>query len=224
MLVFVLTFKGVGEGIAALDNYPALSDDISLFVGLAPAVFVHPPPRWAVKYALCRMTTPWIKRLFGSGNFIPIMFEVQNRIPAAVFAHLGYTLFNYLFGWTDRLWEQWRRPAYFQFTPAPVSSKLIGGWMKSMRNGRICRQNPTPGQDPNYGFSNIRCPVALFHGKEDNIVNGDRLAEELRKQGSLIHYVSIPEYTHMDVIWSRDASKNVFAPIMSLIHSTEASS
>jgi len=226
-VVYVGHSQGAAEAFVALHEHPELSNHLQLLVGLAPAVFAHPPPRWVVKHLLAPLSASTIQFLFGKGCFIPVMLVVQKYVSATLFANLAYAVFNYLFGWTDTLWQRWRAPTYFQFTPGAVSSRLVGHWMENLRNGRICKLRNAATKAPtteNYGVENVHCPVAIFHGGEDNIVSSELLVKELNEKvpGKLVHFSSLPGYTHMDVIWAKDAPQKVFNPIADLIRITSS--
>jgi pimeloyl-ACP methyl ester carboxylesterase len=70
-----------------------------------------------------------------------------------------------------------------------------------------------------YSVANIGCPVALFYGGKDKLVQGKALVETLQasKEVDLVHHSEIPHYEHMDVVWAHDARDTVFDPIDSLI-------
>jgi hypothetical protein len=50
-------------------------------------------------------------RVFGLGEFIPLMCLPMRVLPAAFFSHLAYPMFNYLFRWSDRNWKVCARHA-----------------------------------------------------------------------------------------------------------------
>jgi lysosomal acid lipase/cholesteryl ester hydrolase len=51
------------------------------------------------------------KRIFGVLDFIPVMTWAYNYAPASIFSTMGYTMFAFLFEWTDQNW--------YVPTPAP---------------------------------------------------------------------------------------------------------
>jgi pimeloyl-ACP methyl ester carboxylesterase len=73
-----------------------------------------------------------------------------------------------------------------------------------------------------YSVANIGCPVALFYGGRDKLVQGKALVDTLlaSKEVNLVHHSEIPHYEHMDVVWAHDACDNVFEPIDNLIRNS----
>jgi hypothetical protein len=82
--------------------------------------------------------------LFGTKQFIPLMSIVQRWFPSSLFAALGYEMFAFLFRWTDTQWDAQHKPAYFQFTPQPVSTRVLLHWAKIARHGRLVKWSPSP--------------------------------------------------------------------------------
>ncbi|KAH3744439.1 abhydrolase associated lipase [Pelomyxa schiedti] len=231
--------QGAAQAFVALHDHPDLANDISVLIGLAPAVFVHPPSQWIVKNFLSRMSVPLIRILFGHSSFIPLMLLVQKYASAYFFGSLAYIVFNYLFSWNDHTWQKWRRGTYFQFTPAAVSSRLVGHWLANLRNGRLRKLRPTPvnysksstddepseysnNEVENYQFENVNCNVAIFHAGNDNLVDSKPLAQAIREQssGKIVHYEELAGYNHMDVIWGKDAPDRVFHNIVKLVRTS----
>src|SRR5689334_22837524 len=96
------------------------------------------------------------ERLFGDKGFIPIMCVVQRWMPPLLYARyvtyssfricffltvemysIAYPMFSYLFNWGDSRCDCSRKPKYFQFTPRPVSSKLIAHWGQMCKRGQL---------------------------------------------------------------------------------------
>lgn len=53
-------------------------------------------------------------------DFIPLMQWSYNYVPHNFFAIMGYTMFAFLFQWTDTTRLKRRKTTMFQFTPTPV--------------------------------------------------------------------------------------------------------
>eukprot|EP01105_Mastigella_eilhardi_P028605 TRINITY_DN9557_c0_g1_i2.p1 TRINITY_DN9557_c0_g1~~TRINITY_DN9557_c0_g1_i2.p1 ORF type:complete len:394 (+),score=66.68 TRINITY_DN9557_c0_g1_i2:80-1183(+) len=113
-ITYVGHSQGAGQSFIGLHTNPAIADDLALLVGLSPAVFVHPPPRFMVGRLLVPLGVRMIRAIFGVGSFLPLMSPVQRWMPPVAFGHLGYIMFSYLFGWDDHLWAKGRHATYFQ--------------------------------------------------------------------------------------------------------------
>ncbi|KAL0095708.1 Alpha/Beta hydrolase protein [Phycomyces blakesleeanus] len=121
--------QGNAQAFIALSLQPEMSDCLSCFIALAPAVYSGDLVRsYPLKY-LVDLDDQAFTVLFGNGCFLPIMNLSQALCNPKLFCFLAYSMFSYLFAWWDSNWISRRKPKYFQFTPRPVSSQLILDWM-----------------------------------------------------------------------------------------------
>jgi hypothetical protein len=167
---------------------------------------------------------------------------IQRLAPAPLFTFFAYNMFCFLFNWDHRLWVKWRKPKYFQFTPRPLSSKLILHWAKIIRNNKLCvfdhdaagfnnnttatndgkrhRQHSNVRADGSAGsfevsVADIGCPIAVVDGANDSLVDGVRLRNDLRANPEqLCYFDRVPGFEHMDLLWSRDAKQLVYEPLL----------
>jgi len=239
-VVFVGHSQGNAQAFVGLSRNPQVAEKIELFVALAPAFYIGRLGHWALE-AMVSMPSCIYYQLFGECSFIPVMYIVQRLMAPQAFGHLAYNMFNYLFSWGDTYWRHWRKTKYFLFTPRPVSSRLIHHWGEITRTGQLKPYTKSRKETVKagamddelgaeaakeredrakvYSVANIGCPVALFYGGRDKLVQGKALVETLQasKEVNLVHHSEIPHYEHMDVVWAHDACDNVFEPIDSLI-------
>ncbi|KAJ3086159.1 hypothetical protein HK102_013463 [Quaeritorhiza haematococci] len=173
------------------------------------------------------------------------MNPVQRYFSPSLFTSLAYHMFNFLFGWHDSNWDPKYKTSYFRFTPRPTSAKAIMHWAQAARRGVLGRfiegeshseqgggERKREGEDK-YDITCLRCPVALFYGSRDEIIDGDKLVREChaskaaaQKSGNadsdwkgvnLVYAEHMDGYEHMDVIWARDAPRRVFAKIVKIV-------
>jgi pimeloyl-ACP methyl ester carboxylesterase len=235
-VVFVGHSQGNAQAFVGLSRNPQVAQKLELFVALAPAFYIGRLGHWALE-AMVSMPSCIFYQLFGECSFIPVMYVVQRLMAPQAFGHLAYNMFNYLFSWGDTYWCHWRKTKYFLFTPRPVSSRLIHHWGEITRTGQLkpytaMRKDTIADNELGpeaasereerakvYSVANIGCPVALFYGGKDKLVQGKALVETLQasKEVDLVHHSEIPHYEHMDVVWAHDARDTVFDPIDSLI-------
>jgi hypothetical protein len=83
---------------------PSLGKKLSVFIALAPAVYAGPLTTGFPFTLLNRLEWSTWKRFFGVLDFIPLMRWAYDYAPAKLFAVLGYTMFAFLFSWTDTNW------------------------------------------------------------------------------------------------------------------------
>jgi lysosomal acid lipase/cholesteryl ester hydrolase len=105
-IAFIGHSQGNGSAFISLSLgiRPELGRSLSVFIALAPAVFAGPLTTGFPFTALGRMEWKQWRRLFGVLDFIPIMTWAYDYAPQALFASLGYTMFAFLFAWTDTNW------------------------------------------------------------------------------------------------------------------------
>jgi len=135
---------------------------------------------------------------------------------------------------------------YFLFSPRATSSKQIHQWKRSTLLGQLypyemilkfeqlesinnyqlhkaidsqyeelknlAAENP-------YNIFKIKCPMAVFHGSKDGLVDWDRLEKDLSKHPYCIYSEKIEGYEHIDMIWAADAPSRVYNKVISLIES-----
>ena len=94
-----LTFISLSLGMC-----PSLGKKMSVFIALAPAVYAGPLTTGFPFTTLNRLEWSTWKRFFGVLDFIPLMRWAYDYAPPTLFAMLGYTMFAFLFSWTDTNW------------------------------------------------------------------------------------------------------------------------
>lgn len=113
-----------------------------------------------------------------------------------------------------------RKLKYFQFTPRPLSCKLLAHWSQIIRTGQVHFYSSEEGTKSRLcDLATIRCPIAIFYSSNDSLVNGDKLIEELKKIAHIrLHHVeNIESYEHMDLIWANSAPQLVFEKVIRAI-------
>jgi len=210
--------QGNAQAFVGLAINPDLAKDIEIFVAMAPAYYVNPFRHWSLK-ALQKFPTTLFNTLFGNKSFIPIMHTCQHYFHKRLFSSFSYTMFSYLFGWTSEKWNSGLKPAIFLTTPRPISTKLIQHWLKVSEIGKLFYYgSEKTGKPMCYELEKIRCPVAVFWGKVDSMVDGKKLINDLREKGvNVIFEHGVDGYEHMDLVWANDAVDMVFKPLVDVL-------
>jgi len=217
-LVFIGHSQGYAQAFAGVCINPQLASKLKLLVGLAPPIFVRSPSNFALDY-MKSASSPVYFQLFGKTMFIPALMWVQNLLPSNVFSVMAYGMFHYLFGWGDSRWDKTRKFKYFQCTPTLTSSKLVHHWFKILREGQLVGFGDTKEDAECYSPDRqIACPIALFYGDKDSVVDAQRLLAA-SSQHKLQAAVKFEGFEHMDLIWSKDAHTEVYPHIHNLIQS-----
>ncbi|KAJ3197548.1 hypothetical protein HDU82_001429 [Entophlyctis luteolus] len=201
---------GNAQMFLALQLDPSLNDKLAAFVALAPAVYTGPLLNVFPVNLLIGLDD-WNHRfIFGTGQMLPIMHVVEAIVPASVMTTLSYHMFHFLFDWSDRNWQAHTKVHTFQFTPRPESSKNIHHWARIGRRGKVCTFSDTS-TESRFDVSCVKCPLAMWYGTRDTIVDAPRLIRECREdvRVQLVAAEEIVGYEHMDCLWASDARELV---------------
>jgi pimeloyl-ACP methyl ester carboxylesterase len=202
-----------------------LHQQLKSFTALAPAAILGPLIQFV--YILPTDCSRWpLNRLvfnvystshrafdmvFGKKQFIPVMHWAVNFFPVRIVTAMAYNIFSFMFDSYDDRWDEEHKEAYFRFTPRPASSKLLKHWMHSAQNGRLTGMDGKA-----YDFGGHPVPLLLLWGGADYLVDAQTLVEELegRSDVSIVLKHEVDGYNHLDFMWSRDADKHVWQPIL----------
>ncbi|KAJ3217980.1 hypothetical protein HDU67_006880 [Dinochytrium kinnereticum] len=225
-VAFVGHSQGNAQAFLSMLQNPSVSSKISVFVALAPAVYIGSLLESFPVCLLMDCPSDLFRFLFGVKAFLPIMTFVQKYFQPYIFATLAYHMFHYLFGWTDTNWDPRNKTSYFQFTPRPQSSKAIHHWSQMGSAGIIkpFESNPSNPRTtkkthpPVFDVSCIKCPLALYYGSKDTIIDGPALHKRCEEGGvNLVAAEIVEGYEHMDCLWSMDAKEKVWKSMVKLL-------
>ncbi|KZO94823.1 alpha/beta-hydrolase, partial [Calocera viscosa TUFC12733] len=195
-----LAFLSLSQGIR-----PDLGERLSVFIALAPAVYAGPLTHGFPFTVLRQLRWKSWTRIFGVLDFIPLMRWAYDLVPAKLFAMMGYTMFAFLFQWTDANWLPRRKTKMFRFTPTPVSSASIFWWCgKGGFADRKCTMNELLDRWWDARFP----PLSIFWGGRDYLVRTEPLLERLRtheRDVEVIRTQMIDPSEHCDFYWAADA-------------------
>eukprot|EP01105_Mastigella_eilhardi_P025473 TRINITY_DN6935_c0_g1_i3.p1 TRINITY_DN6935_c0_g1~~TRINITY_DN6935_c0_g1_i3.p1 ORF type:complete len:155 (-),score=41.55 TRINITY_DN6935_c0_g1_i3:239-703(-) len=146
------------------------------------------------------------------------MHHLQALLPACVYAHATFALLHLLYHCDDRLWGPSRRAAYFALSRPRISAKLAGECLHSLTKG-------TAEEATDAAARVLACPVALFFGEEDALVDASRTELEVKACATAgVRWVArVCKYRHADLLLAADAHTAVFAPVASLVRAAAAS-
>ncbi|KAL4886808.1 Alpha/Beta hydrolase protein [Aspergillus karnatakaensis] len=240
--------QGTAQTFVALakDQRPELGRRISVFCALAPAVYAGPLVE-RVYFKFMRLISPAAFRLvFGIHSFIPFMLTVRRLLHARIYGKLGYTVFSYLFNWSDSRWDYGLRDRMFQFAPVYVSTETIRWWLGAdgfsthqciLATKETClaevdedrciqvrstEHETTPSDTAWFGPDTP--PLALWVGGSDQLVDGRKLLERLESgrepHVQVAHAKVIEEYEHLDVLWAMDAIEQVGREVRQVLWET----
>lgn len=157
--------QGTTQTFVALakQQRPDIGEKITVFCALAPAVYAGPLiDKFYFKFM--KIIPPSMFRIvFGIHAFVPFMLTMHSTVPASVYGALGYRVFWFLFGWSDRLWDRGLRSRFFQFAPVYVSSETLRWWLG--------------------GFARHRCILSTHTEEEEEAL--EEVEQEQKHQSAL---------------------------------------
>ncbi|GAO49634.1 hypothetical protein G7K_3783-t1 [Saitoella complicata NRRL Y-17804] len=209
--------QGTTQTFVALarEQVPGLGNQISVFCALAPAVYAGPLISRA-QFKFMRILSPSMFRIFfGIHAFIPFMVWMNKllvgraRFLGVLYGYLGYLVFAFLFGWSDRRWDRGLRSRFFAFAPCYVSAESMRWWMG--RDGFAKHKCILEDGEGEGWYGESMPPVAMWHGGADRLVDSRSLQRRMKKEEhvKVVRDVVIDEYEHLDVIWAVDMIEKV---------------
>ncbi|GHJ88378.1 hypothetical protein NliqN6_4780 [Naganishia liquefaciens] len=215
-----------GNGLAfislSLGMCPSLGKKMSLFVALAPAVYAGPLTSGFPFAQLGKIEWSTWKRLFGVLDFIPLMRYSYDYAPAKVFATLGYTMFAFLFNWTDANWLHRRKTKMFRFTPTPVSSASVFWWCGK---GGFAHRKCTLDDTLDRWFDDRFPPLSIYYGGRDYLVLTEPLLERLEQKETDVKVIRVEKLDvseHCDFYWAAEAVEWVYHSLKEDIEKTRS--
>ncbi|CDZ98439.1 Triglyceride lipase-cholesterol esterase [Phaffia rhodozyma] len=221
-IAFIGHSQGNGTAFTSLSLgiCPELGPKLSVFIALAPAVFAGPLTHGFPFTTLGRMDWKSWRRFFGVLDFIPIMTWAYDYAPQSVFAFLGYTMFSFLFDWTDANWLARRKGKMFRFTPSPVSSASIFWWAgKGGFATRKCLFDTSLDRWFDHRFP----PLSIYHGGRDLLVLTEPLLKRLEEKEPDVQVIRIKKIDlseHCDFYWAAEAVEWCYHDIVEDIERT----
>ncbi|KAG5931368.1 hypothetical protein E4U60_006152 [Claviceps pazoutovae] len=123
--------QGTAQTLIALskNQRPELGEKLTVFCALAPAAYAGPLVN-RYFFRLMNKLSPFAYQLvFGMHAFIPLMIQMHSCLNPRLYGWLSYTVFSFLFDWSDLRWDRGLRNRLFQFAPVYVSSETMRWWL-----------------------------------------------------------------------------------------------
>lgn len=221
-IALVAHSQGTTQSFMALsrESYggiPDLGTSISSFSALAPAVYAGPlVDRWFLR--MLRVGHHTFHLMFGYRAFIGLMGNMREFLPINFFAFVGYLVFKYMLGWNDLLWDIRYRNRDFISAPVYVSSKLMYWWLGK---GGFADRKCIFASSTTKWFDERFPPLELYACGHDDLVLPDPLVNRIHTHEEDVRdnfrVISLPTYSHLDVLWAQDAHETVAAPMTEFI-------
>eukprot|EP00455_Lapot_gusevi_P028846 TRINITY_DN3089_c0_g2_i1.p1 TRINITY_DN3089_c0_g2~~TRINITY_DN3089_c0_g2_i1.p1 ORF type:complete len:459 (-),score=70.59 TRINITY_DN3089_c0_g2_i1:74-1450(-) len=220
--------QGCAQSLAALSTDMELQQKVRLLVCLAPGSFVNRLTSSSLRL-LASLHTRWPRLhflLFGYGGFLPFMETVRDMVPLRIFSYFAYCMFNFLFDWSDNLWDPKKVDLYFSETPSATSSRIVSHWFQLSECGDFRKyDHGCPRRNyakysseiaPSYPLHQLQVPTAVMWGGKDVLINVKKLIHNLPR---CVFTKCVGHHEHMDSLNAMDAVDTVYQDLIQLFHS-----
>ncbi|CCH44656.1 Sterol esterase 1 [Wickerhamomyces ciferrii] len=209
--------QGTTQGFISLDSDRfGISKKINSFIALSPAVYGGSllEEKSFIKI-IAQMSLK--NYFFGIKSFLPIMMKMRNLLVSTkLFGFLSYIMFNYLFDWTDELWDNDIKYRHFLFSPVYVSVKLMSWWLND-KNG--FKSSKAILEHNKQWFDSNTPAIFLVVPLKDKLVDGAMLVKHMIEIESTNKFdlIYLEKYSHLDVLWSKTVIDDIGVPILSFL-------
>ena len=230
-------------GLSSVD----MSDDISIFIALAPAVYLNYITSIPLRF-LAKMHADAIVSVLGEKEFLPSQQDMSDLFGEFCMAtpESCISILTAICGFNRRNVDISRLPLYLAYAPSGTSVKNIRHWAQHVRRaeetgmfefrkfdyGEVCetpsgsplncnqREYGTP-LAPAYELSSFpkSIPIAVFYGVEDKLADPIDVEKLLESlpKGTVVFQKYILGYEHIDFTWAHNADEYVYSDIIHIM-------
>jgi pimeloyl-ACP methyl ester carboxylesterase len=235
--------QGSTLSFAALSSAD-LSKDISIFIALAPAIYLNYISSIPLRF-LAKMHADTLVTVLGEKEFLPSQQDMSDLFGEFCSATPDscVSILTAICGFNRRNVDVSRLPVYLAYAPSGTSVKNIRHWAQHVRRaeetgefefkkfdyGEVCetpsgsplncnqREYGTPNA-PAYPLSSIpkSLPIAVFYGVEDKLADPVDVEKLLESlpEGSVVFRKYVLGYEHIDFTWAHNADEFVYNDIL----------
>jgi lysosomal acid lipase/cholesteryl ester hydrolase len=219
--------QGSAQSFAALSLYPELNSKISVFIALAPAVKTAAVGGFITH--LAGSYPDFLTTAFGKLSFLPIVLGWQRLLSPFFLERVVSTSMLLLFGWDCQEISVERRLNLYQYVYSLSSVRCVAHWFHVLgqNSGTLCRYEPDrlsgkstgtkaeEQESSDYDISLITCPVAIFSGQRDSIIDPSAIPSSVQQ---CVHVHVQEGYEHLDMIWADKAHKSIFPAVNEIVN------
>ncbi|XP_004369964.1 lipase member K [Trichechus manatus latirostris] len=228
-LFYVGHSQGTTIAFIAFSTNPELAKRIKIFFALAPVITVKYTQSPLKRLAI--LSRQVLKALFGDKIFYSHSWF--NQFIATKFCN--QKLFhricsNFLFtlsGFDPSNLNVSRMDVYLSQSPAGTSVQNMLHWAQAVNSGQFQAfdwGNPNQNKmhfnqltPPLYNVTKMEVPTAVWNGGQDLVADPKDVQNLLPKISNLIYYKWIPHYNHVDFYLGKDAPKEIYQDLISLM-------
>ncbi|EPY49509.1 triglyceride lipase-cholesterol esterase [Schizosaccharomyces cryophilus OY26] len=198
--------QGAIMAFAALSIDTELRKSVRTFIALSPAIF---PKKYSSKTvnSIIHSNSQLLYLMFGTNSMLASTIFWQAVLYPPVFSKIVDTFLRYFMNWSGKNISEEQKIVGYSHLYSYTSVKCFVHWAQIMKNKVLQMYDDSPGIKPSYytnlnriaryPIENIRLPIILIYGSDDNLVNIDALKTSLPP---LSQCVQIPHYEHLDML------------------------
>ena len=218
--------QGTAQAFAALSIHPKLNQQVNVFIALAPAMS---PPGLAngIADALIKASPQVLFLMFGRRSILSSAPLWESLIYPPLYIKIIDMGISFLFNWKANNMTPSQKLAAYPHLYSFTSTKSVVHWFQIIRTKSFQMYDDDPpltigGTNPRftkvakYPTRNIKTPIVLVYGGSDSLVD---IKAMLRELPSTTVATEIPHYEHLDFLWAKDVSAQVFPHVFDALDS-----
>ncbi|KAJ5068625.1 sterol esterase tgl1 [Anaeramoeba ignava] len=225
-LTYVGFSQGTTIGFASLSFYPELSKRVNLFIALAPCGSIKKPKTLFFNF-VSSLPVKFLKLLFGKqAAMLSVVNFWRSNTSVERFSVMILFLISTMFSWSNKFLDRKHFPQFCQHLYSPTSVKLCAHWFSIMRDNEFHMfdfeneeenlRHYKSKKPPAYDLSSISCPIALYYGENDNLIDIDSFSKKI--DSNLIdEKLCISEGEHIDLLYGLTNKKEIFPSIIKMM-------
>ena len=217
--------QGTAQAFAALPIHPRLNNQDNGFIALAPAMSPAGLSNGVVD-SLVKASPQVLFLLFGRKSILSSTTMWQSILYPPIFVRVIDMALSFLFGWRTQNISMSQKLASYTHLYSYTSTKSVVHWFQIIRNKSFQmydddRPSISLGSSKHtkvvrYPTRNIKTPIVLVYGGNDSLVDIKVMLKELPPQTIA---TEISHYEHLDFLWARDVSTEVFPHVFDALDS-----
>lgn len=217
--------QGTAQAFAALSIHPKLNNQVNVFIALAPAMSPAGLSNGIVD-SLVKASPQVLFLLFGRKSILSSTTMWQSILYPPIFVKVIDMALSFLFGWQTQNISMSQKLASYTHLYSYTSTKSVVHWFQIIRNKSFQMYDddrPSISLSSNkhtkvakYPTRNIKTPIVLVYGGNDSLVDIKVMLKELPPQTIA---TEISHYEHLDFLWARDVSTEVFPHVFDALDS-----